>query len=375
MSNSGRRMRENRTGNSQASYNKNKSSKAKENKPKSKKRKVLKVILIIVIVLVVIVAAIAAAGFTYIYSMLGKMDQEEIDLNAISIDNAVADELSDYRNIALFGIDSRSDDYGRGNRSDCIIIASINKKTNEVKLVSVYRDTYLLLTGRNLDKVTHAYSYGGAELAVSTLNANLDLNIEEYVTVNFDAVVDAVDALGGITLEINSDEVKYINNYIDENNRVTGHNSSHITTAGTYKLDGVQALAYSRIRYTSGGDYKRTERMRTVLEAMLKKAKSLSISQLVNFVNIMLPKISTNISSTEIIGLAPTLMNINISESNGWPEKTQGSTISGVYYGVPVNLEENVKQLHEELFDQTDYTCSETVQNISNQIINKTGIQ
>ena len=375
MSNSGRRMRENRTGNSQASYNKNKSSKAKENKPKSKKRKVLKVILIIFIVLVVIVAAIAAAGFTYIYSMLGKMDQEEIDLNAISIDNAVADELSNYRNIALFGIDSRSDDYGRGNRSDCIIIASINKKTNEVKLVSVYRDTYLLLTGRNLDKVTHAYSYGGAELAVSTLNANLDLNIEEYVTVNFDAVVDAVDALGGITLEITSDEVKYINNYIDENNRVTGHNSSHITTAGTYKLDGVQALAYSRIRYTSGGDYKRTERMRTVLEAMLKKAKSLSISQLVNFVNIMLPKISTNISSTEIIGLAPTLMNIDISESNGWPEETKGSMIGGVYYGVPVNLEENVSKLHEELFDQTDYTCSETVKNISNQIINKTGIQ
>ena len=349
--------------------------KTKEKKPKSKKRKVLKVILIILIVLVVIIAAIAAAAYTYIYSMLGKMDQEELDLNAISIDEAVADELSDYRNIALFGIDSRKDDYGRGNRSDCIIIASINQKTNEVRLVSVYRDTYLLLTGRNLDKVTHAYSYGGPELAVSTLNANLDLNIEEYVTVNFDAVVDAVDALGGITLNITSEEEKYINTYIDENNRVTGHHSSHITSAGTYKLDGVQALAYSRIRYTSGGDYKRTERMRTVLEAMLKKAKSLSISKLVNFVNIMLPKISTNISSSDIIGLAPTLMNIDISESNGWPEETKGSMIGGVYYGVPVNLEDNVAKLHEELFDQADYTCSETVQNISNQIISKTGIK
>lgn len=347
----------------------------KNNKSKSKKRKVLKIILIIFIVLVVIVAAVAAAGFTYIYSMLGKMDQEEINLNAISIDEAVADELSEYRNIALFGIDSREDDYGRGNRSDCIIIASINKKTNEVKLVSVYRDTYLLLTGRGLDKVTHAYSYGGAELAVSTLNANLDLNIQEYVTVNFDAVVDAVDALGGITMPITSDEVKYINSYIDENNRVTGHNSSHITTAGTYKLDGVQALAYSRIRYTAGGDYKRTERMRDVLEAMLKKAKSLSVSELVNFVNIMLPKISTNISSTDIIGLAPTLMNINISESKGWPEETQGSTIGGVYYGVPVNLEDNVETLHKELFDQENYICSETVKDISSQIINKTGVQ
>lgn len=362
MSTSGRRMKEN-------------NSNGKEKKKSKKSRKALKIILIVLLVIVVIIAAIFAAGYTYIYSMLGEMNQETINLNEVSIDDAVADELSNYRNIALFGIDSREDDYGRGNRSDCIIIASINKKTNEVKLVSVYRDTYLLLTGRNLDKVTHAYSYGGAELAVSTLNANLDLNIEEYVTVNFDAVVDAVDALGGIRMQITSDEVKYINNYIDENNRVTGHNSSHITTAGTYNLDGVQALAYSRIRYTAGGDYKRTERMRDVLEAMLNKAKTLSVSELINFVNIMLPKISTNISSNDIIGLAPALLNINISESNGWPEETQGSMIGGVYYGVPVTLSENVTKLHEELFDQQGYTPSETVQNISSQIVSKTGIQ
>ena len=368
MSTSGRRMKEN---NSRINNNSN----GKEKKKSKKSRKALKIILIVLLVIVVIIAAVFAAGYTYIYSMLEEMNQETINLNEVSIDDAVADELSDYRNIALFGIDSREDDYGRGNRSDCIIIASVNKKTNEVKLVSVYRDTYLLLTGRSLDKVTHAYSYGGAELAVSTLNANLDLNIEEYVTVNFDAVVDAVDALGGIRMEITSDEVKYINNYIDENNRVTGHNSSHITTAGTYNLDGVQALAYSRIRYTAGGDYKRTERMREVLEAMLNKAKTLSVSELINFVNIMLPKISTNISSNDIIGLAPALLNLNISESNGWPEETQGATIGGVYYGVPVTLSENVTKLHEELFDQQGYTPSETVQNISEQIVTRTGIQ
>ena len=368
MSTSGRRMKEN---NSRINNNTN----GKEKKKSKKSRKALKIVLIVILVLVVIIAAVFAAGYTYIYSMLEEMNQETINLNEVSIDDAVADELSDYRNIALFGIDSREDDYGRGNRSDCIIIASVNKKTNEVKLVSVYRDTYLLLTGRSLDKVTHAYSYGGAELAVSTLNANLDLNIEEYVTVNFDAVVDAVDALGGIRMEITSDEVKYINNYIDENNRVTGHNSSHITTAGTYNLDGVQALAYSRIRYTAGGDYKRTERMRDVLEAMLNKAKTISVSELINFVNIMLPKISTNISSNDIIGLAPALLNLNISESNGWPEETQGATIGGVYYGVPVTLSENVTKLHEELFDQQGYTPSETVQNISEQIVTRTGIQ
>lgn len=340
-----------------------------------KKRKGLRIFLTIIIILVVIIAGVLAAGYTFIYTKLGKINQEEINLNAINIDDSVEDELSDYRNIALFGIDSRADDYGRGNRSDCIIIASINKKTNEINLVSVYRDTYLKLTDRGLDKVTHAYSYGGAELAVSTLNANLDLNIKEYVTVNFDAVVEAVDALGGIKINVDSEEIKYINTYIDENNRVTGHNSKHITTPGTYNLDGVQALAYSRIRYTTGGDLKRAERMREVLEAMLNKAKTLSVTELINVANIMLPKISTNISSNDILGLAPALLKVNISESKGWPEENKGSTIGGVYYGVPVNLEENVKTLHEDLFGQTNYTPSETVQAISDEIINKTGIK
>lgn len=364
--NNGRRMKE--TARISNDYNKN-------GKKKKKMNKGLKIFLIILLILVIIIAAILTAGYVYIYSKLGEMNQEEIDLNSISIDDSIAKQLSDYRNIALFGIDAREDDYGRGNRSDCIIIASINKKTNEVKLVSVYRDTYLKLTGRNLDKVTHAYSFGGAELAVSTLNANLDLNIQEYVTVNFDAVVDAVDAIGGVQINVDNEEIKYINQYIDGNNSVTGHNSSHITTAGTYNLDGVQALAYSRIRYTSGGDFKRAERMREVLEAMLNKAKTLSVSELLNVVNIMLPKISTNMSSNDIIGLAPTLISMNINESIGWPTETKGSTIGGIYYGVPVNLEENVKELHEDLFTNIEYTPSDTVQDISDEIINKTGIQ
>lgn len=359
--NNGRRMK---------GKNENKVKKTK--KPMTKKKKVLRVLLILFIILIVIIAAILTAGYTFIYSKLGEMQQEEIH---VDIDDNIEKQLSGYRNIALFGIDAREDDYGRGNRSDCIIIASINKKTNEVKLVSVYRDTYLKLTGRSLDKVTHAYSYGKAELAVSTLNTNLDLNISEYVTVNFDAVVDAVDALGGIKMNITSEEVKYINSYITENNKVTGHKSSAITSSGTYNLDGVQALAYSRIRYTAGGDFKRTERMRDVLQAMLVKAKTLSASELLNVVNIMLPKISTNMNANDIIGLAPSLISMNIGNSIGWPEETRGSTIGGVYYGVPVNLSENVKKLHKELFAEEDYTPSDAVQSISNEIINKTGVK
>ena len=223
-----------------------------------------------------------------------------------------------------------------------------------------------------LDKVTHAYAYGGAQNTLKALNTNLDLNITEYVTVNFDAVIAAVDAMGGITIDIDSSEIEYINDYIKSTSQSSGISSSAITKAGSQTLDGVQAVAYSRIRYTAGGDYKRTERMRTVIEAMLNKAKTLSISQLNKLIDTVLPRVSTNISGAEILGLVPSITSYSISDSIGWPYKTEGITLDR-WYGVPVTLESNVLQLHQEVFGQTDYVVNDTIKNISQQIINKTG--
>ena len=282
--------------------------------------------------------------------------------------------MSGYRNIALLGIDSRADDYGLGNRSDCIIIASMDQKTKNIKLMSVYRDTYMQVEEHGkavLDKVTHAYAYGGAQNSLKALNTNLDLNISEYVTVNFDAVIAAVDAMDGITIDIDNSEIKYINDYINATSQSSGVKSSSITKAGKQKLDGVQAVAYSRIRYTAGGDYKRTERMRTVIEAMLTKAKSLSVGQLNKLVDTILPRVSTNISVTEILGLVPSIASFNITDSLGWPYETKGITLDR-WYGVPVTLESNVEQLHREVFGQADYTVNSTIKNISDQIVKKT---
>ena len=223
-----------------------------------------------------------------------------------------------------------------------------------------------------LDKVTHAYAYGGAQNTLKALNTNLDLNITEYVTVNFDAVISAVDAMGGVTINIDSSEIKYINDYIDATSQSSGVSSSHITKTGSQTLDGVQAVAYSRIRYTAGGDYKRTERMRTVIEAMLNKAKTLSISQLNKLIDTVLPRVSTNISGAEILSLVPSVASYSISDSIGWPYKTEGITLDR-WYGVPVTLESNVLQLHQEVFGQTDYVVNDIIKNISQQIINKTG--
>ena len=340
-----------------------------------KKISALKIIGITLLVILVIIVILAGVGLGFVYSKLGKMNVEHIDETAIGITEETQERLSSYRNIAIFGIDSREDDYGLGNRSDCIIIASLNQENNDIKLISVYRDTYMQVetNGKQiLDKVTHAYSYGGAQNAVKALNTNLDLNITEYVTVNFDAVIAAVDAMGGVTIDIDNSELKYINDYISSTSKSSGVKSKSITRAGKQTLDGVQAVAYSRIRYTAGGDHKRTERMRTVIEAMLTKAKTLSLGKLNNLVDTMLPKVSTNITATQILALAPSIASFNIDESMGWPYETRGTT-SGIYYGVPVTLESNVEKLHKEVFEQLDYVVSETVKNISNQIVKKTG--
>lgn len=349
-----------------------------ENGMKKQKKKMniaLKAFLIILLILVILIAGVLIAGYSFVNGKLNKMQTENIDIEQVGIDENVSENLKGYRNIALLGIDSRADDYSLGNRSDCIIIASLNEKTNEIKLISVYRDTFVYVEEngtKKLDKITHAYSYGGAQNTLKSLNEALDLNITEYVTVNFDAVIAAVDSLGGVNINIDKSEVQYINNYIDATSQSSGIKSSHITTAGTHKLDGVQAVAYSRIRYTSGGDYKRTERMRTVVTAMLNKAKNLNIGQLNSFADTILPRIKTNISTGDIWGLAPKLASFKVSESIGWPYKVEGITLDR-WYGVPVTLEENVTRLHKEAFGQEDYEVSDTVKQMNNAIIKRTG--
>lgn len=344
----------------------------KNNKKSKKSRKGLKIFGIILLIIILIIAGVIAGGAWYVGDKLGKMQQVNINEEDLDIDKQVAENLSNYRNIAIFGVDSRDSNLGKGNRSDCIIIASINNKTKEVRLASVYRDTYVQIEGYGLDKITHAYSYGEAPLALSTLNTNLDLNVKEFITVNFDSVAEAVDLLGGIKMTITDAEVKYINGYINETAKVTGKTANNITSAGTYTLDGVQAVAYGRIRYTEGGDYKRTERMRDVLEAMLKKLQTKSIGEINSLLDKILPKVYTNISTGSILTEIPSIMNYKVTQSIGWPYDTKGITLDR-WYGVPITLESNVQKLHQELFDEPDYIVSNTVQTISDKIVNKTG--
>lgn len=336
---------------------------------KSKKRTVLRVFLIIILIILIFLLACFSGIAWYLHNKLSKVNY--VELKNIEMNEGVVEQLKGYRNIAIFGVDSRSGQLDR-SRSDVIMIASLNQDTNQVRLVSVYRDSYLYIDGHGYDKVTHAYAYGGPELAINTLNKNLDLNIKEFVTVNFNAVIDIVDAIGGVQIEVDSEELKYLNDYINGVNRELNRHDSKLTTTGYVNLTGPQALAYSRIRYTAGGDFKRTERSREVLTAAFSKVKKLNIGKLNNLADALLPKVYTNIQQGEIIKMLPTIYNINITEGEGWPYKTQFYN-NGVSYVAPVTLENNVKELHKNLFNNDNYEASDKVKEYSNGIIKKTG--
>ena len=279
-----------------------------------------------------------------------------------------------YQNFVIYGVDSREGQLTKDSHSDTIVICSINKSTKDVKMVSVYRDTYLDNTNGEFRKATECYFFGGPERSINMLNKNLDLDISDYVAVNFDAVVRAVDLIGGVEINVTEDELPYINGYQTENAQVTGAQITPVTSAGYQHLNGIQALAYCRIRYTSGDDYKRTERQRDVLTQNFEIAKKEGTTKMLQVADAMLPYISTSFSNTEIMGLVSEMSGLTLGDSTGFPFEQQPADTPAGDCVVPVNLTANVKELHAFLFGQNDYTPTSTVQSISQQIVTNTGI-
>jgi len=357
------------------SSTKRRSSTSKSNTKKRKKKKKRKMRLLLFLEILIILVALLYAAYYFVFS---KMQTDHVNMENVTINHFQDDNINNYKTIALFGLDSQDNDFGEGNRSDAMIIASINKKTKEVKLLSLYRDTFVNVDrkeGSELTKLTHAYSFGGPQLAVSTINQNLDLNITDYVTVNFKALANTVDLLGGIELDIQEAELGNLNDYIGNMNKINGGNSPKIKKAGKQTVDGNQAVAYCRIRYVGNGDFRRTERQRTVIEQIAKKAKSTNPITLTKIVNEVLPHIQTSFDSLEVLSLAKDVFRYKIVETQGFPFNTTGTKLSGIYYGIPTTLHSNVIEAHKFLFGTENYTPSDTVTNISNKIINYTGIQ
>lgn len=353
-----------------------KRSKKRQEKPK-KKRKNTKLIVITSVVLAAVLAlgGVIGTGLTVVHSKLDMVGQVKVNRKALGIDAKVAKDLANYRNIALLGIDARDMDNDKQTRSDAMIIASVDKQTNEVRLVSLYRDTYVNI-GDNygLDKMTHAYFYGGATQTLQTINRNLDLNCEEVVVVNWKSVADTVDALGGLEIEIKESEIKEMNKYIKDTQKNIGGSKKKIKKAGKQTLNGIQAVTYARIRKDSAqGDHRRNERMKIVLAAAFNKAKTLSLNQLNEIANEILPEIKTNMTTNQMMEILLELASYSITDSKSWPYQWTDWTYNGIWYGPPVTLERNVTQLHEEFFKQKDYEPTDKVKSISDSISSITG--
>jgi len=338
---------------------------------KFRKRKILFIVEVIVLILLMVVA--------FFYIQLQKkldtiqiqtMDTEKIEINEpVQTDEA----LKGYTNLALFAVDSRLGNLERTN-TDTIIIASINNDTKEIKLVSVYRDTYLNVGDTLYRKANAAYANGGPEWGISMLNRNLDLDITDYVTVDFNAMVNVIDLLGGLEITVDDAECVHLNNYCVETSSVTGKSYENLPGAGTYLMNGVQAVSYTRIRYTKGNDFKRTERQREVIAKIIAKAKSASLSTLNSIMDEIFPMIHTSLTKSEILSMGINMLSYKLGETSGFPftHKTGGKGGSGDDE-IPITLESNAIELHKFLFGNENYTPSAKVLEISRQITEDTG--
>ncbi len=339
-------------------------------------------IILLVEILVFIGLIVGYAWYYFNYAM-NLMQTDDTPKEDIDVSEAVTETMeSTYTTIALFGLDTREKNANLTSsgvaHSDAVILVSINNETKEVRMASVYRDCFLEIASKTptTQKFTHAYLLGGPTCSVETLNRNLDLNIKDYVSVDFMALTEAIDALGGITINVKSKEINNLNKNIEEQVRVTGNYSDGVWSAGEQTLNGTQATAYARIRKVGNGDFERTQRQRKVIEAMVEKAKQSDLATLNNVIQEVFPDVATNMTQGQILDLAKDLLQYELGDNMGFPSSNQIPTLgSKGSVVVPADLLSNVKYLHEFLYpEDKDYVPSSEVERISKAITNETGV-
>ncbi|ENK0555885.1 LCP family protein [Clostridium sporogenes] len=311
-----------------------------------KKKWILSIVTVIVLTTVIVTL--------YVYSQLAAVKKVSISKNdqQLKIDKKADQYGDDVINIAFFGLDRRKKD--EPSRSDAIMIISLDKKHKKVKVSSIMRDSYVDIDGHGKTKLNHAYAYGGPELAIKTINSTFKLNIRNFVAVDFYELEKIIDTVGGVEIPVRSDEIKYINIYMQETARIQGKSVQEVQKPGLQNLNGMQAVAYARIRYTSGGDYERTERQRIVLTAIMNKVKKLGPTEFPKVVSALLPNVESSFSSTEIMkmGTSAFALGIDNIEQQRFPldDYCQGKLIDGVYY-LLFNEEKTINQIHKYIFE------------------------
>ena len=341
---------------------------------RKKKRKIWFILLEIA----VLIGILCFAGYSYISSRLDLMQRlpwNPDEIKNVEISEEKQEQMSGYWTIAVFGVDSRNSSVGKGNNSDVNILCNIDQGTGEIRLVSVYRDSYLNISDKNTyNKINAAYMQGGPEQVVKALNRNLDIDIDDYATFNWKAVADAINILGGIDVEITKSEFYYINAFISETVKATGVASTQLKSAGMNHLDGVQAVAYGRLRLMDT-DYARTERQRKVISLAFEKMKKADWTTINNIVQTVFPQVATSIEINDLLKIGRNITRYHLTETTGFPselrEKKMGRKGACV---IPQTLESNVIELHHFLFGDEEYTPTETVRTISQKIVSDTGV-
>lgn len=343
----------------------------------SRRKRRRRILIIEVVILILLIIGI------YIWSRIGLIHFDDIAPVATNkLDSKTSKMLEDkYTTIALFGSDNRTQgDYKEGN-SDTIIVAVINNESKEVKLMSVYRDTLMDVDGKGtIYKCNSAYARGGVEGSMAMLNRNLDLNIQDYVAVDFAAMAHAVDAVGGLEIELTDQEAAVMNiayiHYVEESigEKPKTKNANEVT-AGKHLLNGVQVVSYCRVRYTAGNDFRRAERQRYVVQLLADKMKSMDLVQANKVITSVFPDISTSLSLSQILGLASHMSDYSMGDQHGFPfAMNTGSFGKRGDCVVPCTLASNVTQMYSYLYDQSDYQPTDTVQKISKSIQSLTGM-
>ncbi|MGI6054365.1 MAG: LCP family protein [Clostridium sp.] len=342
---------------------------------------------IIALEVAAILLLLVIGGCWYVYERtfgaLQKIEFNEDEVKNLNLTEEQLAGMKGYMTVACFGVDSRKSDglvdgqlrVGKGTNADVNIIANINLETGEIRLVSVFRDSYLNINDKNsYNKINAAYAQGGPEQAVKALNKNLGLNITQYATFNWKAVADAINLLGGVDITISENEFSWINSYITETVKETGIGSTQLTHAGEVHLDGVQAVAYGRLRL-GDTDYARTERQRIILSKAFEKAKTADWATLNCILYTVMPQLATNITITDLVPLARNITSYHLSETAGFPNARGEMDIGKVGdCVVPQTLESNVKELHAFLYGEENYVVPDNVRQYSNHIAEVTGL-
>lgn len=328
----------------------------------------------IISVILTCLFVIVGSGGVYAYTIINQITGTQLDESDLHINDNLTEDVV---NIALFGVDGR--DEVEGDRSDTIMIASINFKEGNIKIISIMRDLLVEIpegekNDTTYEKINAAYQYGGPQLAVKTLNQNFDLNIRDYVVVNFDCLVDIVDSLGGVDVNIaNEDVLTWTNEFVGHVNYILNRNDPAIPGTGPQHLTGVQALAYCRNRY-SDSDYMRTQRQREVVEQIAGKAFNIDLLTAINLMGKVYPYVTTSLSLQEMTTYAKAFMSLENKSFVDFRVPTDQllaeETIDGIWYMLPNSLADNAVVLHKFLYgtEADTYTPSERLMEISEYI-------